>query len=213
MWHSAVCANIKTYPFLVLKIKLLLTTQNQRLISNVMWKGKIRKLSNKTRESQSLTFCRNDLLVSSSLWKVRVWSFALDRYMWFIEWMIFSVFRKRTLVMSMAGSRYMGMCSGQPLTLCSSQPSLALGITSLLSLDVSSLLPFWENFTLSKKLNIKKHICLFCLYLCISDLFLYFKEDIILFVLYNFVYLDIQQGWLGLIGPEKVNYEEFRLKI
>ena len=67
--------------------------------------------------------------------------------------------RRRTLVTSMAGSRFMVTCSGQHPTPCCSLLWWAPATTSPLCLCVSLLLPLSENSTPSEYHLIKKACC------------------------------------------------------
>ena len=67
------------------------------------------------------------------------------------------VFRKRILVMSMGGSRSMGMCSDQHPTPCCSLPWWALATTSLLCPYVSSPSPSLGSSTQSKCCSVCVH--------------------------------------------------------
>ena len=64
--------------------------------------------------------------------------------------------RNVTWVMSMAGNRFMGMCSAPPLLLSSSLAWLAPGTSWLWLVWAASSLPSWETSTLSQSLDLLK---------------------------------------------------------
>lgn len=76
--------------------------------------------------------------------------------------------RKKTWVMSMAGSKFTETYSARPPTLCCSLHWLAQDITLLSSPCVSSSSPYWETCTQSKSVTLSQSTILYSLGLMIT---------------------------------------------